>query len=398
MKRSIIALAAATALAGTAAFSLTATSFAGGGAKVITYYVAAEEIEWDYAPTGKNVITGEDFTAEENVFVEAGPDRIGRVYTKTVYREYTDATFSVKKARTAKDEHLGLLGPTLRAEVGQTIRVVFKNKLDIGATMHPHGVFYNKDSEGAPYADGSSGADKADDDVPPGATHTYNWHVPERAGPGPADPDSVMWMYHSHLDEIADTNAGLMGSIIVTRKGRTRPDGTPKDVNREFVLVFSVFDENASTMLDKNLAKLTAPTKPLDELVEDGDFVESNLMHGINGYVYGNLPGLDMKTGDKVRWYTMGMGTEVDLHTPHTHGNVFTVMGMRADVAELLPASMKTLEMTVDNPGTWLFHCHVNDHITAGMSAVYNVAAGHGMTGAPGPGGGHASMAHKKQG
>lgn len=71
-----------------------------------------------------------------------------------------------------------------------------------------------------------------------------------------------------------------------------------------------------------------------------------------------------MKTGDKVRRYTMGMGTEVDLHT--LHGNVFTVMGMRADVTELLPASMKTLEMTVDNPGTWLFHCHVNDHITAG--------------------------------
>ena len=39
----------------------------------------------------------------------------------------------------------------------------------------------------------------------------------------------------------------------------------------------------------------------------------------------------------------------------------------------LLPASMKTLDMTPDNAGTWLFHCHVNDHIDAGMLALFNV-------------------------
>jgi hypothetical protein len=39
-------------------------------------------------------------------------------------------------------------------------------------------------------------------------------------------------------------------------------------------------------------------------------------MHGINGYVFGNLPGLDMTAGQRVRWYLMGMGSEVDLHTP----------------------------------------------------------------------------------
>lgn len=38
-------------------------------------------------------------------------------------------------------------------------------------------------------------------------------------------------------------------------------------------------------------------------------------MHGINGYVFGNLPGLDMTAGQRVRWYLMGMGSEVDLHT-----------------------------------------------------------------------------------
>ena len=64
--------------------------------------------------------------------------------------------------------------------------------------MHPHGVFYDKDSEGASYDDGTSGADKEDDAVPPGKTHTYTWKVPERAGPGPNDPSSIVWLYHSH--------------------------------------------------------------------------------------------------------------------------------------------------------------------------------------------------------
>jgi len=63
----------------------------------------------------------------------------------------------------------------------------------------------------------------------------------------------------------------------------------------------------------------------------------------------------------------MGMGTEVDLHTPHWHGNTLLWSGMRSDMVELLPMSMKTLDMQPDDVGTWLFHCHVNDHLSAGM-------------------------------
>jgi len=96
-------------------------------------------------------------------------------------------------------------------------------------------------------------------------------------------------------------------------------------------------------------------------------------MHSINGYVFGNLPGLTMEAGERVRWYMLGMGTEVDLHTPHWHGQTLVLNGNRTDIVELLPASMKTLDMVPDNPGTWLFHCHVNDHIDAGMLALFTV-------------------------
>ena len=36
---------------------------------------------------------------------------------------------------------------------------------------------------------------------------------------------------------------------------------------------------------------------------------------------------------------------------------------------------MKTVDMVADNPGTWMFHCHVEDHMEAGMMAVYTIYA-----------------------
>ncbi len=95
--------------------------------------------------------------------------------------------------RSADERYLGFLGPVIRAAVGDRIKVVFRNACPFPASIHPHGVFYEKDGEGAPYDDGAGGADKADDAVPPGATYTYTWKVPERAGPGSADGSSVMW-------------------------------------------------------------------------------------------------------------------------------------------------------------------------------------------------------------
>lgn len=130
-------------------------------------------------------------------------------------------------------------------------------------------------------------------------------------------------------------------------------------------MLFSVFDENKSLLLEKNMEEFAPRIDP-----EDAGFQESNRMHAMNGYVYGNLPGLVMKEGEKVRWYQLALGTEVDLHTPHWHGNTLTSDGHRVDVLNLLPATHATVDMAPDNPGVWMYHCHVNDHIEAGMMRV----------------------------
>ena len=337
-----------------------------------TYYISADQVDWNYAPAGMNEITGKPFDDVADTYVKTGPGRIGSTYEKCLYRGYTDGTFAHLKARAPEDRYLGLLGPVIRAEVGDTIKVVFRNTCPFPASVHPHGVFYAKSSEGAPYNDGTHGAKKADDAVPTGGTHTYVWEVPPRAGPGPDDGSSVMWMYHSHTDEVSDTYAGLMGPMEITRRGMARPDGSPKDVDREIFALFSVMNENQSPFLDANIKRFAEPPAPDPD---DEDFQESNLMHSINGYVFGNQPMITMHRGEHVRWYVMSMGTEVDLHTPHWHGNTVTVNGMRMDVVSLLPATMVVADMVPDDAGIWLFHCHVNDHIRAGMLTRYKVLA-----------------------
>jgi FtsP/CotA-like multicopper oxidase with cupredoxin domain len=354
--------------------------------------MAANEIIWDYAPSGINVIKQQPFDAQENVFVERGPERIGKEYKKAQYQEFTDDTFTVRTERQPEWEHLGLLGPVLRCVIGDDMEVVFFNNASRPYSLHPHGLQYNKSSEGAPYAaDGIPESQEKDDSVPPGERFTYKFHCAERSGPGPADPSSIVWMYHSHVSEVKDTNTGLYGVIIVTSPDYVTGDGTDavaKDIDRELIVLFTVMDENVNWYLRDNIDAFTnistvaTGEEPegenghgIEELIDDEDFQESNKMHSINGFVYGNLQGLNTVQGERVRWYVIGLGNEVDLHTPHWHGATLLETGRRVDVVELLPGTHVTADMRPDTPGIWLFHCHVNDHIEAGMQAVFSVAA-----------------------
>ncbi len=348
----------------------------GGGASR-TYYVAADELDWDYAPAGSDLTMGQPLPKKPFEIVNGPPDTLARVMRKAVYHEYTDSTFTTRKPRPPKWRHLGILGPVLRGAVGDTLVVVFRNNTKFPVGMHPHGVFYAKASEGALYSDGTSGADKADDGVPPGGTHRYVWPIPERAGPGPNDPSSVVWPYHSHTHELKDFQSGLVGAILVTRRGMARADGSPKDVDREFVTLFAAINEDESNYYQHNLERYTGDTTkvgPHGPRLFAADAAEN--YHTINGYMYGNLPlsSLQMKVGERVRWYVMsGTGFD-DYHSPHWHGNTVLVHGDRTDVLDLgAPLVTVTADMVPDNPGTWLFHCHFGEHMVDGMSARYGV-------------------------
>ncbi len=332
--------------------------------RIRVYYIAADEVVWNYTPTGRNlagiphVETSEDST---------DPRASAILYKKAIYREYTDSSFSHLKPRPPAWEHLGILGPLIRAEVGDTVRIVFKNQTHLKCTMHAHGLAYEKASEGASYNYGPNQSAKEADFVAPGCIYTYIWTVPERAGPGQGDGSSVIWMYHSHFIEDRDMNTGLLGPIIVTGRGLSKPDGTPQDVDREFVAAFAVFDESQSWFFEANRAKQTkAPVA-----VRAG--LNPYLIYSINGFIEGNMPMLNMRKGERVRWYFIANGNADDVHTPHWHNETVLANHMRTDTIQLTPMGMSVADMVPDSVGTWLFHCHVADHFEGGMQALFTV-------------------------
>ncbi|HEY3746211.1 MAG TPA: multicopper oxidase domain-containing protein [Gemmatimonadaceae bacterium] len=341
-----------------------------------TYFIAADTVTWDYVPGARDEIAGTTY-ADTAFFGNAKPRPVSTAYRKILYREYTDSTFRTLKPRPPAWQHLGFLGPLIRAVVGDTIRVVFRNNGDRPYSVHPHGVLYDKASEGVPYNDGTNGRDKADDGVPPGGTHTYVWPVPERAGPGPMDGSSVMWMYHSHVDEVRDINTGLFGPIIITARAKARSDGSPNDVDREIIASFMQVEEQDSWLSNENLpspdSMRVLGARPNPSLRQEG--YPWYVKFSINGFVHGSMPlsELTLRKGEHVRWYLMASTNDFDFHAPHWHGNTVILNGMRTDVAQLAMMQMSTADMVPDNAGIWLFHCHVSFHNEEGMAVRYLV-------------------------
>lgn len=102
---------------------------------------------------------------------------------------------------------------------------------------------------------------------------------------------------------------------MTCKKGTLDESLTRTDVDKEFVLLFAVMDENKSWLLDENIKRFcTDPDEAMTKKA-DGGFVKSNKMYGINGRVFGNLEGLDMCLGDKISWHLYGIGTDTDVHS-----------------------------------------------------------------------------------
>jgi hypothetical protein len=57
------------------------------------HYVGADQVWWNYAPSGENQCVGAPFDERTGLYTLAG---LGSRYLKAVYQEYTDGTFQVR--------------------------------------------------------------------------------------------------------------------------------------------------------------------------------------------------------------------------------------------------------------------------------------------------------------
>ncbi|XP_068427857.1 coagulation factor V isoform X2 [Clinocottus analis] len=325
------------------------------GPNVKTYFIAAEEVEWDYRGYGQRRPDKSESDSRVTKF------------TKAVFRGYMDSSFSTRDIRGELDEHLGILGPVIKAEVGQSIMVVFKNLAKRPYSLHPNGVSYTKHTEGLSYEDGSQYWFKYDNEVQPNTTFTYIWKVTAMVGPLPDEADCRTWAYYSGVNPERDINSGLIGPLLVCREGsldRKVPD------MREFTMLFMTFDESQSWYYKKNHELMQRRSR--------SRFVDHNLnlkFHAINGIIYG-LKGLRMYTNRLVCWYLINMGSPKDFQSIHFHGQTFIhkkINSYRQAVYPLLPGSFATLEMYPSKPGLWQLETEVGFNQQLGMQTLFLV-------------------------
>ena len=276
------------------------------------YWIAAVPMRWDVVPNGRNAIEGERFSKDETRF------------TTIVYRRYSrDWERMIPNQPGAAADNDGIPGPLLRARVGDKIVIHFKNldnEFERPHSMHFHGVHYRFGSDGA-YIPGFS---TRGGNVKPGDEYTYRFEAREDA--------RGVWPYHDHSQSMSDSiSGGMYGAISILGREEKPPD-------REFVVYFG----------------------------QQLDFKT------VNGRAFvGNTPVFRAKVGEVVQWDVLAIGD--DHHTFHVHGHRWDIPQGSEDTRGIGPAESFAVRWKEDVPGTWLYHCHVEDHMMNGMVGIYRV-------------------------
>uniref|UniRef100_A0A8C3TTR7 ferroxidase n=1 Tax=Catharus ustulatus TaxID=91951 RepID=A0A8C3TTR7_CATUS len=318
------------------------------------YYIAAKEVCWNYAGYKKSTMRN-DKTCKD------GSRR------KVIFQSYTDSTFSTLQDEDEYTEHLGILGPVIRAEVDDVILVHFKNLASRPYSLHAHGVLYEKSSEGSVYDDESTSWFKEDDEVQPNNSYIYVWYANRRSGPVQSGAACRSWIYYSDLNLEKDIQSGLIGPILICEKGAFNKSSSSRTYTRDFFLLFMVFDEEKSWYFDKHSGR------PCNEKTQE--MQHCHKFYAINGITY-NLQGLRMYEGETVRWHLLNMGGPKDIHVVHFHGQTFIEQGKpehQLGTYTLLPGSFRTIEMKPQRPGWWLLDTEVGEYQQAGMQTSYLV-------------------------
>ncbi|XP_076203264.1 coagulation factor VIII isoform X1 [Aptenodytes patagonicus] len=326
-----------------------------------THYIAAEEMDWDYAPV-KPVSLDRNITS---LFLEAGPQRIGSQYKKVMFVEYEDATFKKRKVSDQLDK--GILGPVIKGEVGDQFKIVFRNLASRPYNIYPHGL-----TSVRPYHAMKPSQDKdvKDIPIPPGQSFTYSWRVTTEDGPTQADPRCLTRFYYSSIDPVRDTASGLIGPLLICFKKSMDQRGNQIMSDKTRLVLFSVFDENRSWYLEENIRRFCTDAAHVD--TQDPQFYASNVMHTINGFVFDNLqPKLCLH--EVVYWYVLSVGAQTDFLSIFFSGNTFKRNMVFEDVLTLFPFSGETVFMSLEKPGVWTLGCLNPDFRDRGMHAKFTV-------------------------
>jgi hephaestin len=331
------------------------------------FYIAADEVEWEYVPLGYNKCHNSGFSHDPVAqrYLSQGPHRIGSKYVKAQYRRYSDDTFNYLQSGSQSRAngaswHLGLLGTVITVQVGERLEVVFKNNLRFPANFVPAGPFAAAALQEGEDSSSTSRDPEATAAVAPGATKTYTWVVTEDMGPAAGDANSVVWSYSAKVeDEAAGVtsqgllHAGLVGAVIVAGAGEMKPTQTmPQGVDSEFVVLTGTIDENLSPYLGLNVQRYAGEAYSLD--TADAEFQESNRMRAINGLMYCNGEGWVGIAYKHARFYVLGMDSGLESVNLHSHSLVDQRTSHNAFSVNVAASGTTTADVIMSSAGDWL--------------------------------------------
>lgn len=258
-------------------------------------------------------------------------------------------------------------GPTIRVTEGDTVRVNVGNRLPVPTSIHWHGLHVPNAADGVPPV--------TEHGIAPGQTQTYEF-VANHAG---------TFMYHSHLDEIQQVDRGLSGAFIID----------PQDPNgqliydHDLVMLLSGWTVPAPAESDGaghggHGGRASAPRTgeaPAPGEQAGGHKHDYNYWT-INGKAFPDVPPITVRYGDRVRLRLINISQ--DMHPMHLHGHDFRVIAMDGhplaqplilNTVNVAPGQTVDIDFIANNPGRWLFHCHILHHAANNMKAPGGLTA-----------------------
>ena len=217
-------------------------------------------------------------------------------------------------------------GPQIAVDVGDRVRIELQNDLPMATDLHLHGINVENDMDGvAPLTQPS---------IEPGESFTYEFTADEAA----------VAMYHAHHHGQMQVPNGLLGTLLVGQmdlhRGQTIGDETiPADlrVSQEMPLVL-----NDSGVIGFSLNGKSFPaTTPI--VADEGDWV---LVHYMNEG--SQIHPMHLHQFDQVVVAKDGY----PLDNPYV-----------ADTVNVAPGERYSVLVHLDRPGTWVWHCHILNHV-----------------------------------
>jgi len=266
-------------------------------------------------------------------------------------------TRDITVARYGENPTPSIPGPAIIINQGDEVFLKLVNKIGGDCvSVHVHGVHYSIGDDGTLASTNKVEDSCATIDSP----KTYHWV----AGKGTVGT----WPYHDHTfgGETGAEDRGLFGVVIVDRPGtKAFIDGKMswipvKKIDKEYVL-YMVKTSFWGLEIDNNKGGLQTPL-------------------WVN-------PTLLAKQNDEVRFHVVGLGSE--FHTFHMHAHRWVDQGTTdvIDTKNIGPLARHVFVVKAGEAvgsGDWMYHCHVFNHMRAGMTGIFQVSAAGGPS-IPGP-------------